>query len=175
MATPVYPATQLAIDQLDPPFGGAPANRFGQPARSFIDGVLQFLENAFLKYLRVEYMTMAAILQTSCVPGDWVAIDTSQTNTGGYYLRKVATGGLTSTIMIGCCVESGAALARVRVAYVGILAPQITGVASGGLGAGLTVDGTTGRLRLATNNEVIYAVILDTQFNVLVLPAARLP
>lgn len=171
-----YPGTNLTTDIADAPYGGVPANRWGTPARQYVDVVLQFLGKAYLKYLRVEYLTHAVILSSNCNVGDVAVFDTGHfVSASGYWARNAlaASGGATNALVWGVFIEAGSVGARVRVATHGVLAPSITGLGLQTAGTPVGVDFTLGKLRVAINGDPIVGYC-DIQGNVLLLAPGHL-
>lgn len=170
-----YPATQLVNDVVDAPFGGQPANRFGTPARSFIDAVLRFLSQAYITYLRQPYMTFVVTLSSNSNVGDVAVLDEGQfVAASGYYARRAGTGGISLPAqIIGVFLDSGSVGAKARVAFCGIIPPSVTGLGVQSANAHLTCDASSGRLRVASAGEPIIAYA-DIQGNALLLAPGRL-
>lgn len=171
-----YPATNLPNDQQDPPYGGQPANRFGTPALQYYDGIIQFLEAAYLAYTRQPYQQIVTIAQDAGQPGDGVLFDSTAVALNlGYTVRRISVVAPVNDtkIVIGCYVKSVSALSRAQIAVSGIVPAAITGLASGLGPAEVTFDTTTGRLRVKNSTDPTHGYA-DPQGNVLLLPTARI-
>lgn len=169
-----YPDTSLSTGVQDDPFGGQPANRFGSPMRAFIDAQIQEIQKQILADSWEPYRFIRAAISTGGSPGDAIVFDTSVTAAaGGYTMRQLKTGGYTdaaTTPLFGILIDTVAAAAVGRVAIGGILPPSVTGLAAAA--GALTVDGTTGKLRLKTGSETVYGYS-DPNGNAFLLFAER--
>lgn len=166
MAT--YPDTQLRSDppQQDPDYGGESANSYGALAFSWINSVLQFLEDAYLKVTRQAYATVFVNVQDAVAAGDVLCIfpDSALTNTR-YYVKRYASG--TNRRVYAIALEPGSADSVVRAAIFGIIPASVTGIAGGvGSSSDVGLNVSTGRLRVAVAGDVILGRT-DTQGNVL--------
>lgn len=173
MATPNYPQSNLPNDQQDAAYGGAPANRFGAPARSFIDSCIQAIESIILSHIRVPYGVMVVVCSSGCVAGDVAYFDEGQFVTAqGYYARNKNTGSGTA-IVWGVFLDSASAGGKARVCFCGVVPASVSGLPVQTAGAPVSVNAGTGKLQLANNGDAIVGYF-DIQGNVFLLAPGRL-
>lgn len=159
-----YPATKLVDDELDPEFGGIPANGWGKPARMFIEARAQFLAKAHLDYNRQPYRTVAVVMNAAGVVGQAVAFDPNQFMVDNAYCVVPIVGGIGAKIFLGILLQSASFGARAVVAIAGIVPQNITTLSAQHAGP-VTVDSATGRLRPIASAEVQFGYA-DIQGNV---------
>jgi hypothetical protein len=160
-----YPDTTLGDDVLDPEYGGQPASKFGGRAWRWINAVVRFLSKAYLAYHRVAYTTLAAISQTSALPGDVAVFVGGNFVVGsGYDVRKFVAG-LTGARIVGVYLEGCNPAARVRVITSGIVPALVAGIGAQSTVQAAGLDVATGRLRVAQVGDVVLGTI-DLQGNV---------
>lgn len=156
MAT--YPDTQLRNSPpvQDTDFGGQPGNAFGGKAFSWINSVLQFLEE---KYLQITYRPHGSLfiqVQQAVSAGDVVAIypDIAITN-ARYYAQRYVTGG-TNVQILGIALTPASAQGIVQVVSHGIIpasASGLIGIPGNSFDVGLNT--ANGRMRTAQTGDVI--------------------
>lgn len=173
MPTPNYPQSNIDNDIQDAPYGGAPANRFGAPARAFIDSCIQKLESIVLRHVRVPYGVQVVKCASGCVAGDICYFDEGTFVTAqGYYARNKNTGSVTALIW-GVFIDAASAGANVRVCVGGVVSPSVTGLGVQTAGAAVTEDAVAGRLKLAAIGDPVLGYF-DIQGNVFLLYPGRL-
>jgi hypothetical protein len=174
MSTPNYPQSNLESgDQQDDAYGGAPANRFGTPARSFIDSCIQTIQRLILRHIRIPYGVHWVVCSSGCVAGDVAFFDEGQFVTAqGYYARNRTTGSGTA-IMWGVWLDPTSAGAKARVVVCGPVSPSVTGLGVQTAGTHVSVNTSTGRLQVAGVGDPIVGYF-DVQGNVFLLSPGRL-
>lgn len=173
MPTPNYPQSNIDNDVQDAPFGGAPANRLGAPARAFIDSCIQKLESIILRHVRVPFGVHVVVCGSGCVVGDVCYFDEGQFVTAqGYYARNKNTGSATA-IVWGVFLDGASAGAKARVCVGGIVPPSVTGLPPQVAGELVSVNASTGRLQVAVVGDAIVGYF-DIQGNVFLLYPGRL-
>ena len=161
---PAFPDTSLEEDVLDSPYGGQPANAFGQPSWSWINSVVRLLSKAFLAYTRAPHSTVVLVSTDAAQAGDVACFDAGAFVSERGYLVKRYSGTMTAPRVVGVYLEPVTAGQRARVATAGIISPTVTGLgaASGARLAGL--DATSGRIREAVSGDLVLGD-LDLQGN----------
>lgn len=173
MPTTNYPQSSLPDDVQDAAYGGAPANRFGTPARSFIDSCIQAIESIILTHIRVPYGVMVVTCSSGCVAGDVCYFDEGQFVTAqGYYARNKNTGSATA-IVWGVFLDTALTNGKARVCVCGVVSPQVTGLSPQTAGTPVGVNASTGKLQVANNGDAIVGYF-DIQGNVFMLAPGRL-
>jgi hypothetical protein len=161
-----FPDTTLGSDVQDPEFGGQPANRFGLPNWQWINSVIQWLERAYLTYLRVPYTTVVVTSQSSALVGDVAIWDGERFLAGGLPYVSTLGGGAVQPFILGIYLESVGASGKARVAINGIIPAAVAGI---GTQTSVQVCGlnvANGRLRVALGGDLVMGTI-DLQGNVL--------
>lgn len=141
-----YPDTTLRDEVLDPDFGGAPANVFGQLAWKWANSLLRFLGQAYLTYLRAPYTTVVAVSTDPAAAGHVAAFARDQASVGALPYVGPYNGARTNQVALGVYLEPASAGARARIATTGIVPASITGLGSAATSATVYLDTTTGRL-----------------------------
>lgn len=168
-----YPQSSLPNDVQDPAYGGAPANRFGTPARSFIDSCIQAIQKIILTHIRVPYNVQVVVSGSGNTAGQVCYFDEGQFVTAqGYYARNATTGSGTA-IMWGVFLDSASVGGKARVLTSGVVSPSLTGLAPQAAGTHVGVDNVGGLLRVALVGDPIVGYF-DIQGNVFLLQTGRL-
>lgn len=168
-----YPQSSLPNDVQDPAYGGAPANRFGTPARSFIDSCIQAIERIILTHVRVPFGVLVVVSSSGNVAGDVCYFDEGTFVTAqGYYARNGTTGSGTA-LMWGVFADSASTNGKTRVITQGVVSPTLHGLGPQTAGTHVGVNNGTGRLRVALVGDPVVGYF-DIQGNVFLLTAGRL-
>lgn len=168
-----YPQSSLPNDVQDAAYGGAPANRFGAPARSFIDSCIQAIEKILLSHVRVPYGVQVVICASGCAIGDVCYFDEGTfVSSQGYYARN-HSGGSATAIVWGVFLDAASAGGKVRVCVSGVVPPSVSGLPTQAAGATVSVNATTGKLQLASVGDTVIGYF-DVQGNVFLLAPGRL-
>lgn len=154
-STPNYPQSNFPTTQ-DAPYGGAPANRFGTPARQFIDSCIQAVQNAFFKYLVQPATIQQVVCGSGCSVGDVCYFDEGQfMSAQAYYARNKNTGTATA-VMWGVFLDAAGVGGAARICVGGVLSPAVVALGSTpSAGAPISVSASTGRLHVAVNGETV--------------------
>jgi hypothetical protein len=161
-----FPDTTLGSDTLDPEYGGLPANKIDGRSWRWLNAVLRFLSRAYLAYLRVAYTTVAAVSQTSALPGDVAVFVGGNFVVGSAYDVRKYVAGLTGARFAGVYLEGCNPAARARVITSGIVPALVAGIGAQAAVKAAGLDVATGRLRVAVVGDVVLGTI-DLQGNVL--------
>lgn len=167
-----YPQSSLPSDVQDAAYGGAPANRFGTPARSFIDSCIQAIEKIILTHVRVPFTAQVVVSGSGNAVGDVAYFDEGQfVSAQGYYARNVFSG-TPNAIVWGVFADAATAGGKARVITSGVISPQITGLPVQTAGTPVGVNLATGRLRVAASGDPVVGYF-DVQGNVFLLAPSR--
>lgn len=154
-----YPDTTLGSDQLDPEFGGQPADEFGLPAWQWLNAVVRFLSRMFLAYLRVAYTTVVVPVATSVRAGDFVVVVAGAPSTGGAFTAQHYVTGLATPMQLGIALEPQSVGVNTRIATAGIIPPTITGLGTQLVPADAGLDASAGRVRIAQVGDLVLGKI----------------
>jgi hypothetical protein len=165
-----YPETLLrnSPPENDPDYGGQPANRWGKQAFSWVNSVLQFFEETYLKVTYRPHGSIFVTVQQAVAAGDVVCIFPDEPITNArYYAKRYATGS-TNVQILGIALTPASADGVTQVITYGIVpasASGLIGISENSFDVGL--NATTGRMREAETGDVILGRC-DGQGNVLV-------
>lgn len=164
-----YPETLLrdSPPRNDPDYGGQPGNAWGKLAFSWINSVLQFLEETYLKVTYRPHGSIFIQVQQAVAAGDVIALypDIAITN-ARYYAKRYATGS-TNVQILGVALLPASADGTTQVITHGIIpasASGLIGVSGNSFDVGLNTS--TGRMREAETGDVILGRC-DGQGNIL--------
>lgn len=160
-----YPDTRLREDQLDADYGGRPSAEFGGPAWAWVNGVLIYLERAFLTYSRVPWTTVVAVSTQAAQAGSVALFAPGVFAPSRGYVVRPYDAGLVGPRVLGLYLEPASAGARARIAVAGIVPPTVTGLAERASPADVTLDTATGRLKVASPGDTVLGRV-DLQGNV---------
>jgi hypothetical protein len=176
MSTPSFPGTGFVSGQVDDPFGGQPANRFGAPMREFMDAQIRELQtqaqDQWWSLRALQYLPIVS----SGVAGDAIVFDASAAAVdGGPTFRTIASTTYTTdvTIIVGILLEPVSANNSARVCTGGIISASVSGLSGSSKGE-ITIDTTTGRLRAKATGEQTRGYC-DGNGNCYLLPTGMLP
>ncbi len=173
MPTPNYPQSALSTDVQDAAYGGAPANRFGTPARSFIDSCIQAIEKIILTHIRVPYTVQVVHSSSGNVAGDVCYFDEGTFVTAQDYFATTAAHKSGTALFWGVFLDSASTNGKARVITGGVVPPSLTALAPQTAGTHVGVNDSTGKLRVALVGDPIVGYF-DTQGNVFLLQPGRL-
>lgn len=175
MAT--YPNTALVDGEVDPPFGGQPGNRFGVPQNTFKDAQIRELERQMVEQVWTGRPVQNLVIVGGGLAGDAICFDVTGNSTGGepvFCLLADIIYDPDVYPIVGVLVSPVSNLESGVVCLGGgYLAQSVTGLATGA-GGPLTIDTTTGRLRLRAVGETTNG-FLDLNGNSYLLALGVLP
>jgi hypothetical protein len=150
-----YPNSALVDDVLDESYGGQPGNAWGSPAFAWVNSVLTFLGDAYLKYTRVPYTTLVVTVQQAVAAGDAIVLYPDNGVVGGGFYAARYAASQTNLHLLGIALEPVSAGAKCRVASQGIVPARLTGLTATGSSADVGIYATTGRLRIAQGGDTV--------------------
>lgn len=166
-----YPQSNLLSDTQDAPYGGAPANRWGTPARQFIDSCLQAIESIILKHIRVPYGVHVVTSTTGNAAGDVCWFDAGQfVGSQNYAVRDTS---IANAIMWGVFLDAASVGGKARVCWGGVVSAALVGLQIQPAGTPVSADGSTGKLKVAAVGDSVYGYF-DVNGNVFLLAPGRL-
>lgn len=166
-----YPQSSLPNDVQDAPYGGAPANRFGTPARQFIDSCIQAIQRIILTHIRVPYGVHVVTSSTGNSAGDVCYFDQGQfVSNQGYATRDASN---SNSIVWGVFLDAAGVGGKARVCWGGIVPASLVSLALQAAGTPVAADGTTGRLKVAAVGDTVIGYF-DINGNVFLLAPGRL-
>lgn len=168
-----YPNTDFVDGNVDPAFGGEPANRFGTPQHTFEDAQIRELQTQLRDSRWAGRAPLKLPINSNGVAGDAIVFDIGQQPAGGApSYRTLVSGGYVdqdNTPLVGYLVEAVSAGNRASVFLGGgYLAPAISGLGGTDFGQ-ITLDTITGRLRAKAIGESTVGYC-DKNGNVHLLP-----
>lgn len=172
MPTSNYPQSSFPQSQ-DDAYGGIPSDKFGQPARSFIDSCIQALQSTFFKYFALPATVQRVVCSSGCSMGDVCFLDEGQlVSAQSYYARNKNTG--TGTAVMWGVFADAASVGDFARLYVGGLVPYtVTGLGGQVANTPVAVDAGTGKLRVAVAGDTVVGYF-DVNGNVFLLFPGRL-
>lgn len=167
MAT--YPDTLLrnSPPEQDPDHGGEPGNSWGARAFAWVNSVLQFFEETYLKVIYRPHGSIFVTVQQAVAAGDVIVWKPDLAITNARYWAQRYTAG-TNVQILGIALLPASAGAATQVITYGIVpasASGLIGVSENSFDVGL--NSATGRMREAETGDVILGRC-DGQGNVLV-------
>lgn len=170
----VYPDTLLRNDppEQDPDFGGEPGNRWGKLSFAWVNSVLQFFEETYLRVIHRPHGSLFVTVQQAVSAGDVVCWfpDVAITNARYWAQRYTGTIGgnpTTNVQILGVALIPASANGTTQLVTHGIIpasASGLIGVSENSYDVGL--EAATGRMREAETGDVILGRC-DGQGNVL--------
>jgi len=159
MPTPEYPNTGFISGDVDDPFGGQPANRFGVPQHSFQDAQITELQrqaqDQWWSLRPVQYLPITS----GGIAGDVIAFDSSATAVdGGPVFSAISSLSYDADVtpIVAILLEPVSANETGRVCPGGgVVDSSVTGLSGADIGP-ITIDTTTGRLRVKAVGETTY-------------------
>jgi hypothetical protein len=166
-----YPQSNLVNDTQDAPYGGAPANRWGTPARQFLDSCIQAIQKIILTHVRVPYGVHVVTSTTGNSAGDVCWFDAGQfVPNQGYAVRNTSA---TNAIMWGVFLDAAGVGGKTRVCWGGVISASLVGLPLQTAGTPVAVNNATGKLKVAAVGDSVVGYF-DVNGNVFLLAPGRL-